>query len=310
MNIKALRAFRYALSEGTVAAASEMMHLSQPAVSRLISGLEAELKLDLFDRSGRSLTPTPEGVAFYREAGRILDNLDEVRRIADEIRAGRSQNLRIVTMPRIAQFLSAPAVVEFSGQFPQVNISVDLRARREAGKWLAGQEYDIGIGALPVRHPEIRTVPLLRVRALAILPRDHLLAGEPSITTDMLEDETIIRLMPGLLLRDQLDDMFHSAGITPASNIEVSSSQFACALAAQGAGVTIADEMVAALFRDRVKMVPIVPERWMTFGLLYSRRVEPAKAAIDFEKFLKDHVRRMCGRSGTMQDLTEAEPSV
>ncbi|MCV0424509.1 MAG: LysR family transcriptional regulator [Roseibium sp.] len=305
MNIKALRAFRYALSEGTVAAASELLHLSQPAVSRLISGLEAELKLDLFDRSGRSLTPTPEGVAFYREAGRILDNLDEVRRIADEIRAGRSQKLRVVTMPRIAQFLSAPAVVEFSRKFPEVNVSVDLRARREAGKWLAGQEYDIGIGALPVRHPEIRTVPLLRVRALAILPKDHALAGEPAITTDMLGEETIIRLMPGLLLRDQLDDMFHSAGITPASSIEVSSSQFACALAAQRAGVTIADEMVAEPFGDLVKTVPIVPERWMTFGLLYSRRADPAQVAIEFERLLKDHVRRVCTLSQTMQDLTD-----
>ncbi|MES0811556.1 LysR family transcriptional regulator [Roseibium sp. SCPC15] len=304
MNIKALRAFRYALSEGTIAAASELMHLSQPAVSRLISGLEAELKLELFDRSGRSLSPTPEGVAFYREAGRILDNLDEVRRIADEIRAGRSQKLRIVSMPRIAQYLSAPVVVEYSRKNPDVNISVDLRARREAGKWLAGQEYDIGIGALPVRHPEIRTVPLLRVRALAIFPRKHRLTGKNAVTTEMLANETVIRLMPGLLLREQLDDMFHSAGIMPERSLEVSSSQFACSLVAAGGGITIADEMVAQPFREQVETVPIIPERWMTFGLLYSRRTEPAKAALDFEKMLKDHVRRSCEGSETMQDLT------
>lgn len=304
MNIKALRAFRYALSEGTIAAASELMHLSQPAVSRLISGLEAELKLELFDRSGRSLSPTQEGVAFYREAGRILDNLDEVRRIADEIRAGRSQKLRIVSMPRIAQYLSAPAVVEYSRKNPDVNISVDLRARREAGKWLAGQEYDIGIGALPVRHPEIRTVPLLRVRALAILPKKHRLAQEVAVSTEMLASETVIRLMPGLLLREQLDDMFHSAGVMPERSLEVSSSQFACSLVAAGGGVTIADEMVVQPFRRQVDTVPITPERWMTFGLLYSRRAEPAKAALEFETMLKDHVRRSCEGSDTMQDLT------
>ncbi|WP_145975925.1 LysR family transcriptional regulator, partial [Ruegeria atlantica] len=66
MNIKALRAFRATLSEGTLVAASEILHLSQPAISRLISGLEAELGLTLFDRSGRNLTPTREGLAFYR----------------------------------------------------------------------------------------------------------------------------------------------------------------------------------------------------------------------------------------------------
>ncbi|MEP5091303.1 MAG: LysR family transcriptional regulator, partial [Paracoccaceae bacterium] len=105
MNIKSLRAFRATLSEGSLAAAGHVLHLSQPAVSRLISGLEGELRLDLFDRSGRNLTPTPEGLAFYREAGRILDNLDEIPNIAAEIRAGRTESLRIVAMPRVARAL-------------------------------------------------------------------------------------------------------------------------------------------------------------------------------------------------------------
>lgn len=301
MNIKALRAFQHAFSEGTLAAASEVMHLSQPAVSRLISGLEAELKLQLFDRSGRSLTPTREGVAFYREAGRILDNLDEVPRIAGEIRAGRTESLRVVTMPRIAQSLSAPVVARFIRDNPEINVSLDVRARREAGRWLAGREYDIGIGALPVRHPDIRTVPLLRVRALAILPKGHELASRESVTAEMLAGETVIRLMHGLLLRDQLDDTFNSAGITPTRTHEVSSSQLACALVAEGAGITIADELVASPSGDEVAMVPIVPERWMTFGLFYPRSAESDEATGKFERLLISHVEDMCRRSDTIQ---------
>lgn len=305
MNIKALRAFQHAFSEGTLAAASEVMHLSQPAVSRLISGLEAELKLQLFDRSGRSLTPTREGIAFYREAGRILDNLDEVPRIAGEIRAGRTESLRVVTMPRIAQPLSAPVVARFIRDNPEINVSLDVRARREAGRWLAGREYDIGIGALPVRHPDIRTVSLLRVRALAILPKGHELATRESVTAEMLADETIIRLMHGLLLRDQLDDTFNSAGIVPTRTHEVSSSQLACALVAEGAGITIADELVARP-SGKVAMVPIVPERWMTFGLFYPRSAESDDATGKFERLLVSYVEDICRRSDTMQS---AQPS-
>ncbi|MGC3939932.1 LysR family transcriptional regulator [Roseobacter sp. EG26] len=300
MNIKALRAFRLAFSEGSVAAASEVMHLSQPAISRLISGLEAEIKLQLFDRSGRSLTPTEEGVAFYREAGRILDNLDEVPRIASDIRAGRTESLRIVTMPRIAQFLSAPAVAMFTQEHPDVSVTLDVRARREAGKWLAGREYDIGIAALPVSHPDIKTVPLVRVRALAILPAAHPLAQEASVTADQLASDTVIRLMQGLLLRDQLDDAFNSAGVTPDATHEVSSSQLACALVAEGAGITIADEMVASAFGDRLAAIPFEPERWMTFGLLLPRNRKIQKTAEQFQEKLAEHIAHVCRSSLTM----------
>lgn len=302
MNIKALRAFTATLSEGSLIAASEKLFLSQPAVSRLISGLEAELKLKLFDRSGRSLTPTPEGLAFYREAGRILDNLDEVPRIAAEIRAGRTETLRIVTMPRIAHSLSAPAVARFLAAKPETNVSLDVRARREAGKWLAGREYDIGIGALPVDHPGIVTKPLLRVRAQAVLPADHLFGSRSELSASDLANESVIRLMQGLLLRDQLDDFFRSAGVIPRQTCEVAASQLACSLVAEGAGVTIADELVATLNgAERLTLVPVVPARWMTFGLLYPVGQTKTDALHGFETALSEVVNELVGRSPTLE---------
>ncbi len=302
MNIKALRAFRAALSEGSLVAASEILHLSQPAVSRLISGLEAELKLTLFDRSGRNLTPTPEGLAFYREAGRILDNLDEVPRIAAEIKAGRTESLRIVTMPRIAQSLSAPAVARFLQKNPETNVSLDVRARREAGKWLAGREYDIGIGALPVNHPGIVTKPLLRVRAQAVMPIGHPLSSREKLAAGDLAKEPVVRLMHGLLLRDQLDDFFRSAGVTPVHSCEVAASQLACALVAEGAGITIADELVAMHHTPKdLTLVPVVPERWMTFGLLYPASQTKSHNLLQFEETLLEVVSDLAHRSPTLE---------
>jgi DNA-binding transcriptional LysR family regulator len=61
MNIKALRAFRAVVAEGSVIGASRTMNLSQPAVSRLLALLEAELRLTLFLRVRRRLVLTDEG---------------------------------------------------------------------------------------------------------------------------------------------------------------------------------------------------------------------------------------------------------
>ncbi|MBN3564337.1 LysR family transcriptional regulator [Aliamphritea spongicola] len=282
MNIKALRAFRATLSGGSLAAAAEKLHLSQPAVSRLITSLEGELKLDLFDRTGRNLTPTEEGMAFYREAGRILDNLDEVPRIVAEIRAGRTQTLRVIAMPRVSQGLACPAVAAFLQQYPDINVSLDVRARREAGEWLVGREYDIGVGALPVDHPDIHTEVLLRARPVAILPVDHPLAQRDELRAEDLAEYPVIRLMRGLLLREQLDDIFSAVGIVPRHLCDVSSSQVACQLVADGAGITIADQLVAANTDPaKVATVPVIPKRWMAFGLLYPKAsvASPARDA-------------------------------
>lgn len=272
MNIKALRAFRATLNGGSLAIAAEKLHLSQSAVSRLISSLEGELKLELFDRSGRKLTPTDEAILFNREAGRILDNLDEVSRIVQEIRAGRTRTLRVIAMPRVSQALASPCVAMLIKQHPDIQVSLDVRARREANEWLVGREYDIGIGALPVNHPDIETQVLLRGRAVAIMPHDHPLTKKEEVSAEELVQYPIIRLMKGLLLRDQLDDIFSSAGISPRHLCEVSSSQVACQLVAEGAGITIADQMISAgIDSQRVVTRPITPKRWMSFGILYPK---------------------------------------
>ena len=292
MNIKALRAFRHTLSEGTLAGAARAMNLSEPAISRLVSSLEGELRLDLFSRKGRRLTPTPYALAFYREAGRILDNLDEIPRLAAEIRAGRTTSLRVVTMPRVAPALVSPAVGSFLKRFPTARIRLDVRARREAGKWLAGREYDIGIGALPVDNPNIRTRPLLSARAMAILPREHALASRDEIRAEDLINEPLIGLMQGLLMRDQLDDFFRSAGLTPSYVCEVAALQLAVHLAADGAGLTVADALtVSVLETKQVVLRPIAPERWMAFGLLLPRNTELSTEGTAFVDALQERAR-------------------
>src|SRR3546814_19982826 len=72
MNIRALQAFRLVVSEGSVAGAARAMHISQPAVSRLVALLEAEFRLTLFRRRRPRLVLTHEGPAFLLPAIRPL----------------------------------------------------------------------------------------------------------------------------------------------------------------------------------------------------------------------------------------------
>ncbi|MDQ2082575.1 LysR family transcriptional regulator [Xanthobacteraceae bacterium Astr-EGSB] len=300
MNLKALKAFRLIVTHGSVSAAARVMNLSQPAVSRLMSLLEDELKLTLFRRAGRRLVLTEEGQAFLHEAGRILANLEELPRIAGEIRAAKTRRLRIVTMPRVALSLVCPAVARFAEKFPDVHVSVDLRARRDLEQWLLGKEYDIGFGGLPVAHQAVRGKPLFKVRLQVLMPRNHRLAKRKEISVEDIVDERMIAQVPGLLMRQQVDEIFESRSLEPTYRLTTSSSQIASGLVAAGAGITIIDGLSAATF-DRAKVVlrPLLPERWVNFGIMVARQSELLPLARDFVDCLDEELDHHLVRGAT-----------
>lgn len=275
MNIKALRAFRAVVTEGSVIAASRALNLSQPAVSRLLALLEAELRLTLFHRVRRRLVLTDEGRAFLREAGRILANLDEIPRIADEIRASRVKRLRVVSMPRAALSVVCPAVARIAREHPDIEVSLDLRTRRDLELWIGGKEYDIGFGNVPVLHHSVRSVPLVRARLEMLLPADHPLAERDRLTVEDLAGEEIIAQFPGLLLRKQMDELFHACEMHIPYRLQTSSSQMASHLVANGAGMTIIDRLSAATIDPRkVVLRRLDPERWVSFGVILPKNEE------------------------------------
>src|SRR5258708_32265846 len=95
MNLKRLQAFRAVFEAGSVTRAAEQLHTTQPALSRLIADLEAELGLALFVRQRRRLVPTAEGRTFPREAEKALVPVDQIVAIARDIRALNGSHLRI-----------------------------------------------------------------------------------------------------------------------------------------------------------------------------------------------------------------------
>lgn len=291
MNIKALRAFRLVVTEGSVNAAARAMNLSQPAVSRLLALLENELKLTLFLRTSRRLVLTDEGQAFLHEAGRILANLDEIPRIANEIRSSKVRRLRIVTMPRVALSLVCPAVARFGKEFPDVHVSVDLRTRRDLEQWLVGKEYDVGFGGTPVTHRAARGTSLIKVRLEVLLRHDHRLAAKNEISLEDLIGERLIAQLPGLLLRQQVDEIFASSGLKPTYSVITSSSQIACQLVIAGAGITLIDRLSADTFdHTQVVMRPLLPERWFNFGVILPRDGEVLPLASEFIDCLKREI--------------------
>lgn len=297
MDIKKLRGFRAVVTCGSLVEAAKTMHLSQPAMSRLISTLEGELRLTLFKRERRRLILTREGGAFFREAERILANLDELPQIVDDIKSSTARRLRVVALPRFADSLVSPALVKFLGQHPDQRCSVDVRTRKDMENWIAGRQYDIGVAvSLPCVHPEIVCQPLFEAHAMAMIPRRHPLARNRTVTAEQLASYPLIALAPGLRARQQIDAIFQTAGVEKSYQIETTSTTLACRLVADGWGITIVDPLSAGVTRDGSFVLrPIHPVYRIRFGLIFPRHHEPPQTLPAFVNCVREHVAEMLG---------------
>lgn len=271
MKIDALRAFQTVVEHGSLAAAARMLNLSEPALSRQIGALERELRLDLFDRSGRQLRPTETGRAFLQEIQPVLAGLDRITDFAAEVRAGARRRLRLVSMPRLSTAITAPVVARFKAAHPEVDLGVDIQPRRFLETWITGQRFDLGLSSLPARHRDIDTRLLFELPAVAVLPPGHRLAGADAVTVEDLAADPLVTLGPGTLLRQQTEAIFGHANAILRPAVEVSQALLACQLVMRGAGVSICDPMLPSAWPDQLVRVPIAPRYPMAFGMHFLR---------------------------------------
>ncbi len=271
MNLKALQAFYLIVREGSLAAAAVKLNLSQPAVSRLVRILEEQTRLTLFSRARRSLVLTREGELFFGEAHYILQGVDEIPRIARDIRKQAIAQLRIVTGPPIGVTLVAPTVARLKSRYEQMHCVADIGSRFELESMVGTRHYDLGIASLPISHSMVQldTLPLCRARTVALVPSGHRLSRMSSLSARALKDEPMIALRPGQLWRDRADDFFRAGAVTPSYGIETRSTLMAGALVAAGAGFAIMDKVVCGPSkRQETVAVPLEPERWVEYGIV------------------------------------------
>lgn len=140
-----IEAFRAVMLTGAMTAAAETMHITQPAVSRLIRDLEAEIRIRLFERGGKLLVPTAEAKAFFAEVERSFIGLAQIHAIADDIRMGRVGSLRLAMLPAMAAGFAPRFVAKFCRARPSLSVVIDGMPSSSVRDQVLAGEFDLGI---------------------------------------------------------------------------------------------------------------------------------------------------------------------
>ncbi len=164
---------------GRVSAAAQVMNISQPAASRMISEMEAVLDVQLCERLPRGVTLTPYGKALARRARSILLEMREADREISELKAGRGGSvfLGAVTAPAIE--LAVPAIREIRQLFPRIEITMQVETSNVLARELIASRHDFIIARVPDDlNPRLFDSRVIGVeKACLIVRRGHPLAG-------------------------------------------------------------------------------------------------------------------------------------
>lgn len=240
MNLRQLEAFRAVMMAGSVTNAGQSLHLSQPAVSRLIADLERSVGFKLFERvKGSTPIATPEGAALFQEVERSFAGLQVLRQAALDIRNVRTGNLRIVCLPALANSFIPAVIKTFRQVSPDVKIQLQTRSSSTVRLWVATQQFDMGLATPGSDVHGVKAKLFMRSPGVCVLPQNHPLTAKDRIVPADLRDEPFISLSIEDPVREKVDRIFVEAAVTRNIVVETQFAVTICGLISQGLGCGI-----------------------------------------------------------------------
>jgi DNA-binding transcriptional LysR family regulator len=279
---------------GSVSLAAAEMHLTQPAVSIQISGLEASAGTPLLQRSGRGIRLTEAGDLLAGYASRILglwlEAGDEMAALQGEF----SGTLRVAAVTT-AEYLMPPLLVTFANANPKVKVKLQVGNRDAIVRMLARQEVELAIMGRPPGELTTGSHPFARHPMAFVAAPTHALMRDPRPGIERLADERILVRERGSGTRATVERLFKDAGLPMRIGSELSSNEAIKQMCAAGFGVaflslhTCTLEMNAGL----IGLLPIrnnpIEREWHVMHLASHPLSQVAGA---FEAFLRDHGQR------------------
>ena len=279
MRLRHIEVFHAVMQAGTVSGAAQVLHISQPAVTKVLQNCEAQLGLALFERAKGKFTPTPEAQRLFVEVDRLHGDLLSIRRLAASLKSGQAQTVRLAATPALGQTVVPAAMAAWQRALPGARCALSTHHTRELVNALLVGEADLALSLQDPRHPGIRAEVLATGPMTVLVPIKNPLARHRGpLHVRELPPELI-----GLAADDPLGNRVlaecEAVGEVPQMRITVQTYQLARALAEAGLGVTVVDPFTAAMADRRVVRVrPLEPALPVALVLLWAQ-VSPLSQA-------------------------------
>lgn len=287
LNFRQIEAFRAVMQTGTTTAAADMLHTTQPSVSRLLAQMQNATGLKLFDIQKGRLRPTHEARQLFETVQCHFLGLARIEQDIAVLRKLGTGTLRLGCTPALGLSVLPLAIHAFTRQFPEVHVDLQTLSAHQLREGLLHGRHDLVVSTMALSHPEFDAVSLHRSHAVCVMHPDHPFATRKSVHARELQDQVLITLNTDDEIFLQLQTTLQSQGVEALAKIETTYSATICMMAAQGTGVGIVNPYVASVFRHVLKMATLKPLCPVEVVLAFPNQTAPSVLADCFANMLR-----------------------
>ncbi len=253
-----LRVFRSVVASGSVQAAADNLGLTSSAVSQHLSALQRETGLTLFQRAGRGIVPTEAALVLDAQSDEAMSQWGRLEKVVSDLRDGRSGRLTIGYFASAGSAWMPVLVRRLTREFPDLVLELVLNEVEQRG---FTPDIDLVIeppgGPVP---PGYDRIDLLEDPFVAVLPRDHELAGAEAVALTDLRGETwVSNDHPHSIGHRLLVAACSSAGLRPRFSVQAQDHHTAISFVAAGVGISVMPGLAAASLPSSVVRLAVSP---------------------------------------------------
>ena len=286
MELRQLEYFQMASRLKNITRAAERLRVSQPNITVAIKKLEGELGIQLFDRSQKQLSLTPEGAVFLGRVEVALRNIQDAVLEVNDYKQLQKGTIKIGIPPMMGAYLFPKIFSSFQRRYSHLDVYLHEEGSVAIREQLERDELDFGIIIIPDTSPNLQLLPMARSQIVCCVPEDSDLTARKAITLQDIEDRNLIMLKEGSFLRQTMLQKMKTAGVTP--NIVLESNQVVTimGLVASGVGNAFLLDMIV---RDTpgIRALPLATPVFVDVGLAWKRDRYISRAAQSFIEFSK-----------------------
>jgi DNA-binding transcriptional LysR family regulator len=206
--LQQLRILKAIATEKNFTKAAELLHISQPSLSKQVKTLEKNLDISLINRENNRVSLTENGKVFLQYSERILALCEESCRALIDLKNGERGNLTVGASQTIGIYLLPRVLALFAQNYPQINLKIQVNSTRVIAKNVVNREIDLAVvgGEIPNDLKKSMLIEnFVEDEFSLIISKSHPYAAKKRITKEDLYHLNFITLNSNSTIRKFID---------------------------------------------------------------------------------------------------------
>ncbi|GEK72877.1 MULTISPECIES: LysR family transcriptional regulator [Halomonas] len=293
-SIQQLKAFIAVARSRSLAEAGERVHLSPPALSIAIRKLEEAVGGQLFTRTTRQLSLTPEGKAFLPVALRLLSDWEEAFEDLNDLFSKQRGKITLASLPTLAAGLLPDIIARFRERYPRINLSLHDVLADEVSQQVREGRADLGFSVPPMASEDLAFETLMIDRYVAVCPQGHSLLGHGEVKWEQLAGHSFIGLSRLSSVRQDIDRIMQEVDEPLDILCDVNQIATVGRMVAAGLGISVLPSLsFRQIANDGIEQRPLVsPTIRRELGMIMRRRDSLSAAACALTDSIREAARK------------------